>query len=312
MVTEVENQVFNSPKVNLEITSFKSMLYWVEYMHKHDIKDIWGFVTSILPNNIWNIHNFHLVEKRFAHFPSNERIINYLRNSDHYVVIRVDLHNPFLGCHITIFENKEKALEGTPTPNQILIHNDTREIMIQHYMLPGVERIVSVLNPFNFYAEFRHFISFENANKGHRTLIVQHPDEILTTKEEIVYYRHAHFGNVPIETFGTWKDKINGLYEKAKDQATLLVNDESFYTAPRNLMRTIDDYVSLANRDPKRCTEAVRINPIVRDRAGRIAQSMKRHSAALGLFGTDFNQTFIPYLEPGMMKAEFQFGIITH
>lgn len=304
-------QYFNSPNVHLVIGSFVSNETWAKYIKNRGIGSIWDFVLSIMPVSVFNIHNFDLVEKRFTSHPTNQRIIDHIRESNYFCVVKIDLHEPLVGCHISIFPNKEAA-EFNTIPNIRFTHHQDRELIIQDYTLPDVPRCVSLLNPFVFYQEYSHFIGADTGNKGKRTLMVKGPDYILTNKEDIIYYRKGIFSSLMLEAFAGYdNDKTNAIYRDIKQMVENLRHDASFYDTPRAIIRRIDEYVKAANIDPKRINEAVRHIPNVYTRADSIRRDVKTACNALGLIDTDFNQTFTPYLEPGLDKATFTFGVVS-
>lgn len=311
MTDLVNKQYFNSPNVHLEIASFKSMETWKQYMVDRDLKTIWDFVLSVMPVNVFNIHNFDMIENRFALHPSNQRIVDHLREKDYFCVVRINLHEPLTGCHISIFKDKLSA-EVNSKPNILINHHQDRELILHDYTKPDVIRNVSLLNPFVFYQEYVHFNGLETGNKGKRTLMAKGPDYVITNKDDIIYFRKGVFGSIMLETFATYhRDKTHKLYTEINQLVSNLQHDASFYDTPRAITRRIDEYVKAANFDNKRINEAVRHVPIVYTKADSIIRDVRTHCTRLSLIDSDFNQTFTPYLEPGTNKLTFAFGVVS-
>lgn len=306
-------QSFNSPNVNLEIKSFKSMDYWKEQMENHELKNIWKFIEWILPTDVFNIHNYQTIEKRFMGIPTNQRIVDHLRDyPKYYVIVRINLHEPLTGSNIFIFNNKEEAfLSGNYVHDSVILRCEEKQFQIKKYIQPHTTRNISLLNQFSFYKEFNKYIGLGNSNGGKCTFVItdgvtSETDKLTIGRSRVIDWRGSAFENsVPI------RDRSRSKYYVIADTLKEMKKDISFFEVFKSLHYRIDNYITSVNGDANRVRYAERFVPIPYTKADQLMRQLRQYYSKLSLKTSDFDQPITPYLEIGNDFTTFTYGVIT-
>jgi hypothetical protein len=312
MQSNVLTQVFNSPNVNLEIKSFKSMKFWEEMMESAGLKNIWDFIEWIMPRSVFNIHNFFVIKERFVGTPSNDRIFDFLRDDDrYYSIVNINLHNPAKGCHITVYEVGEVPVKANYKPDTFIYRDGNQQFSVQNYVDPNTERSISLLNQFNFYEIFSKYIAMGNANNGQRTFTMTNGPDVFTDKNDICFYRDMTWKGVRFESTIPTRGKDRSIYHSIGEAFKSSKNVKGFFESFHSLHAHIDRYITSANNDKVRIGNAEGFKPICYSKADYIMRELRYRFARLSLERNDFDQTFTPYLEIGEGKCNFTYGVIT-
>lgn len=305
-------QTFNSPKVNLEITSFKDKKFWGELMKRHDFGSIWDFMEYLIPFKLFNIYNYHLIEARFMKTPSYEKIARVLRDTDLYCVVKMDLLDPFKGCSVTIHESLEAA-QSIPVkePVSVRLFSDDRSYVLQKYVDPAVEKTIAVLNNFSFYEEFEKYISLGNANQGNRTFLTVSGTFVETDKISIGINRKINWRGIAFENVIPNRDRRRSKYHLIGDNVNALRNDSSFFDVFRTVNHLIHAYVVSANNDDHRISVAENYGPVVYTECEKLMRELRQRRPRTGLKTSDITRCFTPYLEIGESTNEFILGVVS-
>lgn len=312
--TNILTQAFNSPKVNLEIESFKDMKFWKQQMEMFDIKDIWSFIKWLMPVGMYNIHNYQLIQDRFIGFPDNERVLDLLSQEDNpfYCVVKVNLNNPTLGCHITIYKDCAEAQHAPVyVADTYLISNGKKSFALQDYLVPGKINAVTKATPFTFYKVFGQYASLGSTNLGKRTLCLRNEAEKQTDKTIIVAKRRINWRGISFENSIPSRDRSRNLYHVITDSIRGFESSDSFFTPFRELRGLIDDYVVSANGNKSRINNATRFIPVPYTKSDYLMRDMRASLNRLGIMAVDMEAIFTPYLEVGESMYEFVFGIVS-
>lgn len=308
----VLKQTFNSPKVNLEITSFKSQKYWENVIKQRDYKDIWDLINWIAPSELFNIFNFHLIEKRFTTTPTRERIIRLLREHDFYAVVKLNLHDPFKGYSIVIHESLEAAKSYThKRPVSMKIVKGTNSFILQDYIDPLVEKTSALLNNFTFCEEFANYIALGNANMGQRTFICESENGVETDKQWMGIHRKINWRGISFELTDPVKDRSKSKYYVIEDMVRHLRKDTSFFDVFRKVNHLVNQYVTAANNDANRIMLSERYTPIAYNDSEKLMKELRLRRILLEIDHRDFDRCFTPYLEIGENINEFIMGVVS-
>lgn len=309
---EILTQTFNSPDVNLEITSFKSMKFWGELMKEKELTDIWSFINWLVPNDVFNIHNYQLIKERFMAIPRRKRIIDLLAKGDYYCVVKINLNNAALGCHITIHESKEHAMVAAPyQPDTVELAMDKKSFIIQEYTNPELTRRISLLNQFNFYDHFNNYINLGNSNAKHRTFVTRSEFKTETDKGIIGMEREIDWRGISFERSTPTRDRSRSFYHSVEDTVKKVKDDSSFFEVFRDIQYVINRYIRMANNDDMRITQTTRYNPLCYTESDKVMRDLRKHLNRLKITVTDMEQIFVPYLEIGERINNFTFGVIS-
>lgn len=310
---DILTQTFNSPLVNLEINSFKDMDFWKEQMVTNSLKDIWKFIEWIIPVDVFNVHNYQTIEKRFVGVPTNQRIFDLLRDNPlYYSVVRINLHAPLTESRIFIFNSKEEALlSGKYNSDSIIIRDSKKQFQIKKYIVPGTSCNVSLLNQFSFYQEFVKYTSLGNSNNGRYTFILTdgtmtETDKMCIGRSRKIDWRGAAFENsVPI------RDRSRSKYYMIEDNLKDIQGDISFFEVFKKFHQRVDAYITSVNGDASRVRYAERFAPIPYTKSDHLMRLLRHHYSRLCLKTSDFDQPITPYLEIGKEVSDFTYGVIS-
>lgn len=304
-------QTFNSPNVNLEIKSFKDIKTWKEIMVNNELISIFQFIKWIVPVDIFNIHGFENIKRRFMSMPTNQRIFDFLQESEnYYLIVRINLHAPLTDSHIFIFNSKEEALiSGNYLADTTILRQDDKSFTIKNYIDPYVSEKISLLNPFSFYQEFSKYIALGNSNGKKRTFIISdkytaETDKMAIGRSKIFNWRGAAFENsIPV------KDRRRSKYHQVAHNVNLLKDNISFFESFQQLHRCIESYLNTANNEAGRIRYAERFTPIPYTKSDYLMREMRRHFTRLSIRTSDLDKPITPYLEIGNELCEFVYGI---
>lgn len=304
-------QTFNSPEVNLEIKSFIDLKTWKEIMVNNELTSIFQFIKWIVPVDIFNIHGFEKIQRRFIGLPTNQRILDFLQeNKQYYLVVRINFHSPLTESHIFIFENQKEAFFfNSYQPDKIILRQEDKKFIIKNYINPDIVEKISLFTPFSFYHEFSSYISLANSNCKKRTFIVSDKHVTETDKMTIGRSRKFNWRGAAFENSFPVKNKMRSKYHLVAHNIKLLKDNISFFESFQQVHRCIDSYLRIANNDANRIRYAERFTPIPYTKSDFLMREMRHHFARLGIKTTDLDQPIIPYLEIGNEFCEFVYGI---
>ncbi len=313
MSKDILKQTFNSTNVNLEITSFKSMKYWTDIMESNDIKDIWSFIRWLMPDDVFNIHNYQKIEKKFFGIPSRKRILDFISEDPNlFYLIRLNLNNPALGCHIYIYDNKQEVIESQGyRNNKCILANGKLQFVLQDYTNPMGHWAVSLVTQFNFYEEFNTYVMLGNANKGKRIFFTREDGNNDTDKMSIMINAKIDWRGISFENSIPVKDRNRSKYHVIGERLKVNKNKGGFYEVFQALKTNINCYIKSANNDLCRIAQATRFIPIVYTEADKIMRELRTRFTRLQVITADMEQIFVPYLEIGASKYDFVFGVIS-
>lgn len=305
-------QHFNSPKVNLEITSFKTQKEWLEIIKDKGFKDIWDLIEWIAPVELFNVHNFQLIEKRFVKTPTRARIIKFLRERDYYAVVKLNLHDPQKGYSIVIHESIEAArVYKYSRPTTFKLAKDKMSFSIQDFTTPTESKTTMLVNPFVFYDEFAHYNAVGLANQGLRTFVISDGTSSVTDKLTIGTQRKFNWRGIAFENTVPVRDRSRSKYHVIEDTLKALRNNSSFFDVFYKVNQLINGYVMSANNDKHRQTLAESYQPIPYNDSEILMKELRFRRSRLGMLNIDFDRCFTPYLEIGTEPHEFVMGVIS-
>lgn len=306
-------QTFNSPKVNLQIKSFKGKAHWEEVMKERSFSDIWSFIEWIAPVELFNVFNYQLIEHRFpTKTPTRERIIKLLRDADFYTTVVLNLHDPFKGYSITIHENLEAAMAYKPTrPTNVKMVKGIREFILQDYTDPYIPKTTALINTFMFYEEFSQFTALGNSNHGKRTFMIKNENGLITDKMDIGMNRIINWRGISFEMSTPVRDKSRSLYHVIGANVKASHGDASFFSVFRHIHHLINNYIRGANNDKTRISLSESYQPLVYNDSERLMRELRFRRIRLGILLSDFDQCFTPYIEIGDSTYEFIHGVVS-
>lgn len=311
-MSNIANQIFNSPNVNLDIKSFNSMAFWKEAMDTYHLKTIWDLIEWIAPVELFNIHNYQLIEKRFVKQPDRKKIFEYLKESDLYITVKMDLHNPFKGYDLIIHESIDKALTYKhQQATSLRLVKGVYKYILQVFSDPLVVNTISLVNPFVFYDEFSNFVSLGNTNRSKRSFCVFDGTELVTSKEIIGRNKNIVWQGIAFEFANPVRYKGLSKYHVIPEKVKSIKQDAGFYDPLRDLHQLISNYVVSANNDQQRMSLAERYVPIVYSHSEALMKDQRSRRVKLNMMYTDFDQCFTPYLEIGENTDYFTYGVVS-
>ena len=314
MDTTVDNrlvQTFTEGNVTLNITSFKDMKFWNEMRDIYNLKNIWDFASWLMPQALYNIHNYIVIKDRFVKTPNNNRIFDLLKDNPRYrAVITVNLHNPFKGCHVRLGSN-DLDMAIPYRPDTFLMRRGDSQYAIQDYCDPNKDKSISLLTQFSFYEIFTKYVTMANANNGTRTFVMMYDDVLVTDKRSIGFDRSIKWYGIAFENTIPVRDRSRSLYHRVGDLRKSVEDDKSFYNSFKNFAALIDSYVMGANNNDSRVGYAVSYVPIPYTDADYLMREVRARVSRLKLIDSDFDVTFTPYLEIGNNPYDFTFGVVS-